>query len=94
MEHRRGAIASVLLFGLGASSWVYPQIPIASWQLGLLTFAVIGFCTYGAHVMMVAAMPVDFSVKGGSASATGFIDGFGYLGATLVSVISGFLIDN
>lgn len=38
-------------------------------------------------------MPVDFSVKGGSASATGFIDGFGYLGATTVSIVSGWLID-
>jgi len=93
-NNRRAIVASILLFVLGIVSYAYPRTPVSNWYLGLLEFAIIGFCTYGAHVMMVAAMPVDFSVKGGSASATGFIDGFGYLGATLVSVISGWLVDN
>ena len=94
LSNRRAIISSILLTILGVTSYLYPQTPISNWQLGLLEFAIIGFCTYGAHVMMVAAMPVDFSIKGGSASATGFIDGFGYLGATIVSVVSGWLVDN
>lgn len=57
-------------------------------------FAIIGFCIYGSHVMMVTAMPVDFSVKGRSSSATGFIDGFGYIGATIIGIVSDWLIDN
>ena len=93
-NNRRAKVASILLFCLGVVSYAYPHTPVSNWYLGLVEFALIGFCTYGAHVMMVAAMPVDFSIKGGSASATGFIDGFGYLGATLVSVISGWLVDN
>ena len=93
LNNRRAIIASMLLFSLGVMSWIFPQIPVNMWILGLAVFSLIGFCTYGAHVTMVATMPVDFSVKGGSASAAGFIDGFGYLGATVVSVVSGLLID-
>lgn len=94
LDDKRSIISSFLLASLGVLSWIYPNLPINMWTLGLACFVLIGFCTYGAHVMMVAAMPVDFSIKGGSASATGFIDGFGYLGATTVSIASGWLIDN
>ena len=94
MSDRRGFIASILLFLLGIFSWIYPLIPVDLWIHGVLCFAIIGFCTYGSHVLMVATMPVDLSKKGCSASATAFIDGFGYLGATVVSIVSGWLIDN
>jgi sugar phosphate permease len=91
---RRALLASILLFFLGVLSYLYPLTPPENWILGLFEFALIGFCTYGAHVLIVAAMPIDFSVPGGTASATGFIDGFGYLGAVCVSYISGWLIDS
>lgn len=94
LKNRRAIVASILLACLGIFSWLYLIIPINMWELGLFTFVLIGFCTYGSHVTMVATMPVDFSIKGGSASAAGFIDGFGYLGATIVSIVSGILIDN
>ena len=54
----------------------------------------IGFLTYGPHVLMVAAMPMDFGSRKASASATGFIDGWGYIGAALTGVGTGWLIDN
>lgn len=94
LQDRRSLLASILLVLLGIMAYMYPQIPASNWVLGLVVFAFIGFCTYGAHVIIVAAMPIDFSVKGGTASATGFIDGFGYLGAVTVSWVSGWLIDN
>jgi len=92
-QDRRAYVASILLVILGIFSYIYPMTPSDNWVLGLSLFAIIGFCTYGAHVMIVAAMPIDFSAHGSTASATGFIDGFGYLGAVTVSWVSGWLID-
>lgn len=58
-----------------------------------MVLALIGFTTYGAHVVMVATVPMDYGTRKAAGSATGFIDGFGYLGAALVGVGTGFLVD-
>jgi len=45
--------------------------------------AIIGFCTYGPHILMVGHAAQDFGKKSGAAGAAGFIDGMGYIGASL-----------
>jgi OPA family glycerol-3-phosphate transporter-like MFS transporter len=37
---------------------------------------------------------MDFGSRKAASSATGFIDGFGYIGAAITGVGSGFLFDN
>jgi sugar phosphate permease len=91
---RRGPPVTIMLVCLGTLSWLYPKIPTDNWILGLVCLAMIGYFTYGPHVTMVAAIPMDFGTRKGAASATGFIDGLGYIGAFLTSIISGILIDN
>jgi len=54
----------------------------------------IGFFTFGPHVLIVGAIPMDFGSRKAASSATGFIDGFGYMGAAITGVGSGFLFDN
>jgi len=83
-----------MLVCLGTFAWLYLKIPADNWVLGLVCLAMIGYFTYGPHVTMVAAIPMDFGTRKGAASATGFIDGLGYIGAVLTSIISGMLIDN
>ena len=91
---RRAPIVAVMLACLGTLAWLYPKIPVDNWILGLVCLAAIGYFTYGPHVTMVAAIPMDFGTRKGASSATGFIDGLGYVGATLAGVVSGWLIDN
>lgn len=91
---RRAPIVAVMLACLGSLAWVYPKIPVDNWILGLVCLAAIGYFTYGPHVTMVAAIPMDFGTRKGASSATGFIDGLGYVGAALAGVVSGWLIDN
>ena len=62
--------------------------------LGLIYLAVIGFCTYGAHVLMVGHAAQDFAGRKAAASAAGFIDGFGYIGAAMTGIFTGWLVDN
>lgn len=93
-KHRRAPIAMIMLLFLALFSWLYPMVPVGNWVLSMIVLIVIGFMTYGPHVMIVTAMPMDFASRKAAASAAGFIDGWGYIGAAITGVGSGFLIDN
>lgn len=93
-QSRRSPVASISLLLAGGLAWAYRfAVPVDRWFLGLITLAAIGFAVYGAHVLIVAAAPMDFGTRKAAASATGFIDGWGYLGAGLQSVGTGLLVD-
>jgi len=93
-QSRRAPVATVMLLLLGVFAWLYPQVPAQSWLLSLLCLLAIGFMTYGPHVLIVGIMPMDLGTRKASSSVAGFIDGFGYIGAGLTGVFSGWLIDN
>jgi len=92
-QHRRVPMAVLMLLVLVVSIWIFPQIPKGSWLLTLIVLAVIGFTTYGPHMTMVTALPMDLGTKEMASSVTGFIDGWGYVGAALTGVGTGFLLD-
>lgn len=92
-QSRRAPIAVIMLFLLGLSAWLYPRIPAGNWILSLLCLLFIGFMTYGPHVLMVGTVAMDFATRKAASSAAGFIDCFGYIGAALTGVGSGFLVD-
>ena len=58
-----------------------------------LVVALVGFCTYGPHILMVGHAAQDFGKKSGAAGAAGFIDAMGYVGAALAGWGAGALID-
>lgn len=93
-QHKKAPIACIMLFILTFFCWTYPLIPTANWILGFVVLALIGFFMYGPHVLMVTALPMDYGSRKAAASAAGFIDGWGYIGAALTGVGTGFLIDN
>lgn len=91
---RRAPLVAVMLSFLGMAVWFFPRIPVGNWVLSLICLAIVGFFTYGPHVMMVTTMPMDLGAREGAVSSTtGFIDGFGYIGAALTGFGSGLLID-
>jgi OPA family glycerol-3-phosphate transporter-like MFS transporter len=93
-QSRRAPVAGISLLAAGALAWAYRfLVPVDQWLLGLITLAAIGFAVFGAHVLIVAAAPMDFGTRKAAASATGFIDGWGYLGAGLQGIGTGLLVD-
>ncbi len=93
-QSRRAPIITINLLLLGILAWAYRfVVPAGAWILSFMVLALIGFATYGAHVVMVATVPMDYGTRKAAGSATGFIDGFGYLGAGVVGVCTGFLVD-
>ena len=93
-KSRRAPIMVIMLAGLMGLTILYPQLKHFHWIWSLLCLIAIGFTIYGPHVMICATIPMDYASRKATASAAGFIDGFGYFGAALTGVISGFLIDN
>jgi len=93
-QSRRAPVAVVSLVLAGILCWVYRfAVPTDQWVLGLVTLAAIGFAIFGAHVLIVAAAPMDFGTRKAASSATGFIDGWGYVGAGLQGFATGLLVD-
>lgn len=91
---KRAPIAIIMLIGLIFFGFVFPNLPEGAWVWGLIVLGIIGFLTFGPHMLIVTAIPMDLGTKERAASATGFIDGWGYIGAALTGVGTGFLLDN
>ena len=93
-QSRRAPVACISLILASVLAWSYRfAIPVDAWFLGLITLAGIGFAVFGAHVLIVAAAPMDLGTRKAASSATGFIDGLGYLGAGLQGITTGLLVD-
>ena len=94
LESRRAPIAAAMLFLLTIFCILFSLTQEAHWAIGLVVLLGIGFFTFGPHVLVVGALPMDFGSRKAASSATGFIDGLGYIGAAITGVGSGFLVDN
>jgi sugar phosphate permease len=90
---RRAPVIAILLLCLGAFSYVFTCIDPNNTALVVVMVALVGFCTYGPHILMVGHAAQDFGKKAGAAGAAGFIDAMGYVGATLAGWGAGALID-
>ena len=66
----------------------------SDWRIGLVLLAIIGFTTFGPHMLLVTELPMIFGNNKNTASIVGFIDGIGYIGASITGVATGWLIDS
>jgi sugar phosphate permease len=93
-QNRRAPVICICLFGLAIFSYLFYVAPPGAWVWSLICLAIVGFCTYGPHVLMVGHAAQDFAGRKAAASAAGFIDGFGYIGAAMTGVFTGWLVEN
>ncbi|MCK4244797.1 MAG: MFS transporter, partial [Candidatus Omnitrophica bacterium] len=91
---RRTPIIVLMAVLAGIFILLYPRIPVGNNFLSLLCLAIIGFMAFGAHTTMVTVIPMDYGTRKAAASAAGFIDALGYVGATIAGVGTGWLVDN
>ena len=91
-QGRRAPVIAILLALLGLFSVLFSYVPQDSTVLVIAVVAAVGFCTYGPHILMVGHAAQDFGKKEGAAGAAGFIDGMGYIGASLAGWGAGVLI--
>jgi len=91
---KRAPVAMVMLMLLGIFAWLFSCIPTDRLALSFICLLMIGFMTYGPHILIVGSIPMDYASRKAASSATGFIDCMGYVGAAFAGVGSGWLIDN
>jgi len=89
---RRAPVIVILLLALGMLSIVFPFIPPDNTWLLVAVIALVGFCTYGPHILMVGHAAQDFGKKSGAGGAAGFIDAWGYVGVAFAGMGAGALI--
>ncbi|MFX0185813.1 MAG: hypothetical protein ACFE95_22235, partial [Candidatus Hodarchaeota archaeon] len=92
LDRRRMPLISALFIGLAASLVAYALLPPLDWLVGGPLLIVIGFLTFGPHVMLVSTIPMEFGTRKAASTATGFIDGWGYVGSAITTFGSGVLI--
>ena len=82
-----------MLVLLALFCYLYRIVPGANWVPSLILLLVIGFLTFGPHVIIVGAIPAELGTRKAASSVTGFVNAFGYLGATVTGVGTGFLVE-
>jgi OPA family glycerol-3-phosphate transporter-like MFS transporter len=93
-KKNKSFLASVMLILLALFCYLFKVLPVDNWIGSFITLMFIGFFTFGAHMLIVTAIPAELCNRKATSSATGFIDGMGYVGASLTGVGTGYLIDN
>jgi len=89
---RRAPVMVALLVLLSLVSIVFPFLDPRNTAAMTTILAMIGFCTYGPHILMVGHAAQDFGRTSGAAGAAGFIDALGYVGASVAGWPAGLLI--
>jgi sugar phosphate permease len=86
---RRAPVVCGLLVVLGSLGLVYDRVIHLGFVPSLAILFAIGFCVFGAQVVLVGTLPVDLARNGTAAAAAGFVNFMGYMGAAAGDKITG-----
>ena len=92
-QGRRAPAITLFLIVLGGLALVYDAVARISVPLTILLLFVIGFCIFGAQVLLVGTAPADLARRGTAAAAAGFVNFMGYMGAFSGDAVTGTIID-
>ena len=90
---RRAPMIFVLLLTLGLLAVAYNSAIHAGLALSTVVLFLVGFCIFGAQVLLVGAFPVDLARHGTAAAAVGFVNFMGYMGAAAGDKLTGHLAE-
>ncbi len=90
---RRGPVSVGFMLLLIATVAILFFVPNGQMALMGLVFIALGFLVYGPQ-MLIAVAAADFATKKAASSAVGLTGLFGYLGATLCGISTGWLVDH
>ena len=72
---------------------IYTLLPPLDIVFGIPVLILIGLLNFAPHALLVSTIPMEFGTRKAASAATGFIDGWGYIGAAITTFTSGALID-
>jgi sugar phosphate permease len=86
---RRAPVICGLLVVLGLLGLAYDRVIHFGFLPSIVILFAIGFCVFGAQVVLVGTLPVDLARNGTAAAAAGFVNFMGYMGAAAGDKITG-----
>ena len=86
---RRAPVICGLLVVLGCLGLGYDRVLHFGLVPSVLILFAIGFCIFGAQVLLVGTLPVDLARQGTAAAAAGFVNFMGYMGAAAGDKLTG-----
>ena len=89
---KRMPVICALFIALSFTLFLYTLLPPLDLVFGIPVLILIGFLNFGPHALLVATIPMEFGTRKAASAATGFIDGWGYIGAAITTFTSGALI--
>jgi sugar phosphate permease len=93
MGKRRIPVICALFIALSLTLFLYTLLPPLDVVYGIPVLILIGFLNFGPHALLVSTIPMEFATRKAASAATGFIDGWGYIGAAITTFTSGALIE-
>ena len=90
---RRAPMIFFLLLTLGLLAVGYNSAIHAGLALSVAVLFLVGFCIFGAQVLLVGTFPVDLARHGTAAAAVGFVNFMGYMGAAAGDKLTGHLAE-
>jgi sugar phosphate permease len=90
---RRAPMIFFLLLTLGLLAVAYNSAIHAGLLLSVAVLFLVGFCIFGAQVLLVGTFPVDLARRGTAAAAVGFVNFMGYMGAAAGDKLTGHLAE-
>ncbi len=88
---RRAPVIAGMLVLLGLLTLGYDAVTRASSAGTMALLFGIGFCIFGAQVLLVGTTPSDLAKRGTAAAAAGFVNFMGYMGAFAGDLVTGHL---
>ena len=91
-QSRRAPLCAILLAGVAVLTLAYRGVVALGPAPTVVCLALVGFCLYGAQILLVGTAAQDFARGGATAAAAGFIDFTGHVGATCGDVVTGVML--
>jgi sugar phosphate permease len=87
---RRAPASAIMLVGLAGGVSLYGG-SAGDPLLGPLLLALVGFMTFGPDTLISGTAAMDFGTRRGAATAAGFINGMGSVGAAVQGILVGWV---
>lgn len=88
-QGRRVPVICGLLVVLGGLGLAYDDVIHLGLVPSVAILFAIGFCIFGAQVLLVGTLPIDLARDGTAAAAAGFVNFMGYMGAAAGDKVTG-----
>ena len=89
---RRAPVCTLMLGTVGALTLAYRSVVGLGTGPAVVCLGLVGFCLYGAQILLVGTAVQDFARRGATAAAAGFVDFTGHMGAFSGDVVTGWMV--